>query len=434
MRRFLRFACVGLALIGVVTAASAQAAGNTKPYSANVRVESAVTPNKFRLTLTNDPKAQQALGSANFTLPANFTAPDGVSAISNVSTSNPAVSFNISVLSNVVQFRAVSSSTALVAGATISADVTVTLPDSSGCTSAAWGVQAKQSNDFSGAPGNFMALNPASDLTPLGSFTFAPIGTTVSGVFVPQVLIGDRTFAIGVNALDTCGHLDQDYSGATAARTTSQVPTRLQNVTFTALNFSGGTGSGSANISQANVEAGDTITVTDDNGSGISGVSTSSGDPAHPNSPFDVVQTICTGAGTVCVWHNNNNSINANSTVPGDTNASLGFGFRSQNSISSTTCDGGSRALLGDVVDINPHNYGSSYQVTIVYSKSVTGNGAASSFRFCLSEDDTQSWTSLPTCSASITTKCIVSQGRVSGGALQFMLLLPPGDPWGGVG
>jgi len=83
MRRFLRFASAGLVLIGVIAAATAQAAGNTKPYTANVRVENALTPNTFRLTLTNDPKAQQALGSANFTLPAHFSAPDGTSAISN---------------------------------------------------------------------------------------------------------------------------------------------------------------------------------------------------------------------------------------------------------------------------------------------------------------------------------------------------------------
>jgi hypothetical protein len=148
-----------------------------------------------------------------------------------------------------------------------------------------------------------------------------------------------------------------------------------------------------------------------------------------PNDPFDVVQTICTGAGTVCQWHNGNGSINANSTVPNDQGASLGFGFRQLNA----TCNG-SRAILGDVVDINPHNYTDPYQVTIVYAKSVVGNGPASSFLFCISEDNTQTWTSLPACSTTITTKCIVSQGRTNNGALQFILSFAPGDPWGGVG
>jgi hypothetical protein len=425
MRRFLRFGMAGLVLAGVI-AAAAYAVPSTKNYTATVRVTDATAAtnalNTFTVTLANDKKSNQTFGSANVKLPTGFSATAASTGRSGW-TATPA--------GNVVELR--STSNAVAPNDSIVVSVTVDSASMVGCGDARWDVSIKQSNDFNGTNNSFTRLAAGTDLTPLGSFTFAPIGTTVSGVFVPQVLIGDRTFAIGVNALDTCGHLDQDYSGATAARTTSQVPTRLQNVTFTALTFSGGVGSGSANISQANVEAGDTITVTDNNGSGISGVSTTSGDPANPNSPFDVVQTICTGAGTVCVWHNNNNSINANSTVPGDTHASLGFGFRSQNSISSTTCDG-SRALLGDVVDINPHNYGSSYQVTIVYSKSVTGTGAASSFHFCLSEDDTQSWTSLPLCSASITAKCIVSQGRVNGGALQFILLLPPGDPWGGVG
>jgi hypothetical protein len=431
MRRFLRFGIAGLVLAGVIAAASAQAASN-KPYTANVRVENASDPNTFRLTLTNDPKASQSLGSANFTPPAGFTA----GAVSNVSNAG----FTVTVVNNVVQFRANSSSTALGKGATVYADVAMTIPVGTACTSARWSVEAKQSNDFSGQPGNDMTPNPASDLTPLGSFTFAPIGTNVSGVFVPQVRILDGTFAIGVNAWDTCGYADSDYTGATVGPTATQVPARLLNVSFSALTFSGGVATGSANISRANVEAGDTITATD-GASGIFAVSTSGGTAPNSqskvvprsNDPFDVVQTICTGSGTLCTWHNNNGSINANSTVPGDVDASLGFGFRSQNTISSTTCDS-AITLIGDVVDINPHHYSGSYQVTIVYSKSLTGNGPASSFHFCLSETDTQSWTSLPLCSASITTKCIVSQGRVNGGALQFILMLPPGDPWGGVG
>jgi hypothetical protein len=422
MRRFLRLASAALVLLGVIAAASAQAASN-KPYTANVRVESASDPNTFRLTLTNDPKASQSLGSANFTPPAGFIA----GAVSNISSPG----FNVSVVNNVVQFRATSSSTALGKGATVYADVTMTIPAGAACTSARWSVEAKQSNDFSGQPGNDMTLGP-SDLTPLGSFKFAPIGTTVDGLFVPQVRIGDGTFSIGVNAYDTCGNADTDYSGATVGATSSQMPARLQHVTFSGLTFTNGVGSGSANISQADVEAGDTITATDGL-TGITGVSTSGGTARAPvaNDPFDVVQTICTGAGTVCQWHNGNGNINANSTVPNGNGASLGFGFRTLN---NPTCDNGSRAILGDVVDINPHNYSGPYQVTIVYAKSVVGNGPASSFHFCVSEDNTLTWTSLPACSATITTKCIVSQGRTNNGALQFILIFAPGDPWGGVG
>jgi hypothetical protein len=434
MKRFLRIASAGLVLVGVIAAASAQAAGNTKPYTANVRVESAADPNTFRLSLTNDPKATQSVGSANFTPPANFTA----GAITNVPSG-----WNVSVVNNTVEFRANSSSTALAKGATVFADVTMTIPAGALCTTAAWKVEARQSNDFSGTPGNFMTLG-TSDLTPLGSFTFAPIGTTVGGVFVPQVRIPDNTFGVAVNAWDTCGFADVDYPGGATVSATPQIPTRLQNVTFSALGFSGGVGTGSANISQANVEAGDTITVTDSgpNGSGISAVSTSGGTAPNaqskvvpqPNDPFDVVQTICTGSGSLCKWVNKNGSINANSTLPSDSGASLGFGFRGQDTISSTTCDNGSSALLGDVVDINPHHYTTAYQVTIIYSKSVTGNGSPSSFVFCISEDNTQTWTSLPMCTTTITTQCVVSEGRVPGGGLQFTLSLLPGDPWGGLG
>src|SRR3954462_4645540 len=127
MKRFgsLRNAVAVLALCGLVAAAvavaSAQAA-SSKPYTANVH-QTLNTPGSFTLTLTNDPKASQSLGSANFTAPAGFA----LGAVSNITSSGLTTDFNVTVVGRVVQFRAKSSATALGKGQSVSADVAVTI-------------------------------------------------------------------------------------------------------------------------------------------------------------------------------------------------------------------------------------------------------------------------------------------------------------------
>jgi hypothetical protein len=406
----LRRGCVVLMLaIFAVIIGSAQAA-SSKPYVANVH-RTLDTPGSFTLTLTNDPKAQQSLGSANFTAPAGLT----LGTVTSISSSG----FNVTISGNVVQFRATSSSTALGKGGVVSADVTATtnaLCSTSNSLSATWGVDAKQSNDFSGQPGNGMTLSPSSDLTPLGSFAFAPIETVlpVSGLHVPQILT-NAAAPLAVTAYDTCGNLDADYSGGTFSAATAN-PTRLDGASFTGPSFSGGSATGS--VTPVLVEAADQVTIKD-SVSGISGTSTPT---------FDVVETICAVPGTVCNWQNKKGTITATSTVPGDMSgtASLGFGFRAL----TATCGAGS--IVGEGVNINPHNYTTPYQVTLTYSKSLTGNGPASAFAFCTSIDNTLNWAPLPACSSAVAVDCIVSQKRVTGGALQFVLVLDPLDPWGG--
>jgi hypothetical protein len=400
---------VFLLVVFAVVIGSAQAANSVKPYSANVH-RTLNTPGSFTLTVTNDPRAQQSLGSANFTAPSGL-ALGTVTSISNAG-------FNVTVSGNLVQFRAKSSSTALGKGGTVSADVTATTTaqcSPSNARSAIWAVEAKQSNDFSGQPGNSLNLAPGSDLTPLGSFVFAPIETVLTGgLHVPQILTGAAA-PLGVTAYDTCGNVDADYSGGSFAAA-GATPTRLDGATFTGPSFSGGSGTGS--LKPVVVEAADRVTITD-SVTGIVGTS----DPT-----FDVVETICAVPGTVCTWQNRNKSITANSTVPGDSGgaASLGFGFR------AITAACGASNLVGEGVDISPHGYEFAYRVTLTYAKSLTGNGPASAFQFCISEDNTLTWAPLPACSSTLTVGCIVSQKRVTGGALEFILSLSPGDPWGG--
>ena len=421
---------VGALVAAVVAVATAQAASN-KPYTANVH-QTLNTPGSFTLTLTNDPKASQSLGSANFTAPPGFmlgtVGPPG---------GTGAAGFNVTVAGNIVKFRAKSSSQALGKGQTVSADVTVT-SGITGCANATWGVEAKQSNDFSGAPGNDMTLSSASDLTPLGSFVFAaPVETVVqpSGVEVPQIITGAAA-PVSIKALDTCGNPDANYAGATLNTEPGfgLAPSDFSDLTWsTALD---GSRVGSGTVTPAAVEAGDQFTVND-GPSGIFAKSSSTGGQAT----FDVVQTICALPGTTCTWKDPGNAgINAVSKIPSDApnNASLGLGYRGF--AAGVTCTPTGSTPLSpipgtDSIQIDPYSYGSkSFSIVITYAKSLVGNGPASNFIACKSLDvggQLTHWTPIQACSNSITTDC-VSVTKVSGGALQATLNLSPGDPGSG--
>jgi hypothetical protein len=420
---------LGLAVVGIV--ASAQAGTSTKVFEAEVHVTTAAAPdpNTFTLTLTNDKSSQQALGSANFTAPGGIAVPASTQKITLPSGRHWTVA---SDGGSIVTFRADTNGDGLVPTESISADVTVTIPTTcSPAGPALWKVDAKQSNDFSGQPGNGFVKSTKipSPLTPLARFAFdPPIGTasgTTPSFFVPQIKTkafdADGT-TIVVKAYDTCGALDADYSGATI-RPTPANPTRLDTATFdpsSGLSWDGA-GTGTVVLTPDTVESNDTLTVTD----GQTGIKKQS-------DAFDVVERICAGANSACTWSNGRGTINANSTLPdGTSSPSLGLGFRKL----TPTCSGASGlSIKGDAIDISPHHV-AAYQVTLTYSKSETGNGPASGFVFCISDDDSFSFHSIGACPATPPTPplaCVVSQKRVTNGALEFVLSLPPGDPWGG--
>jgi hypothetical protein len=415
MTRFGSFRnAVALVALGVLAAASvavatARAASN-KPYTANVH-RTLNTPGSFTLTLTNDPKASQSLGSANFTAPAGFV----LGSVSNVTSSG----FNVSVAGSVVQFRARSSSQALAKGQTVSADVTVT-SGITNCSSATWSVEAKQSNDFSGQPGNDMTLNPSSDLTPLGSFEIADIGTqiAVDPGFTPAILL--QKYTSSTIAYDTCHNVKGSYTGAAL---THHGLTGATISPSTSLSWSNGTGT--VDITPAVSETDNTITVTDST-TGISDTS----------NLFDTQQKICTFADQDdCAWQNGNGSIKASAPKP--LSGSLGVGF---DPVANVTWDCGGNPLGNTVITIAPHDTPTAdYQVTIVYSKQVSGTGNANAFVVCESTDNGSSFHVLQACSTYPTPvpparlpDCVVDQKRITGGALQIILNLEPGDPYVG--
>ncbi|HUY61064.1 MAG TPA: hypothetical protein VMW49_04235 [Candidatus Dormibacteraeota bacterium] len=148
------------ALMAVPLAASAlpvQAGSTTCSSAAGKCVLVDVTPPSlpggasaaFTVTLTNEASTQQ-LGSADITAPAGFpvqavTVPPGVS---------------VDVVGNLIELRNLGLSPAQTLTLTVD---TTTSPCVAGTYT--WTVQAKQSNDFQGPPGNAFAVDPGSELT-----------------------------------------------------------------------------------------------------------------------------------------------------------------------------------------------------------------------------------------------------------------------------
>jgi hypothetical protein len=225
--------------------------------------------------------------------------------------------------------------------------------------------------------------------------------------------------SVGVTALDTCGHVDQDYSAGTLARGTG-----LADATFSPLGWSNGVGS--ASFTPVDVEVGDQFSVNDA-ASGISANSVSTG--GKPT--FDVTQTICAKPGTVCTWTDSKKPITATSTVPGDNNghASLGLGYKPFRN--GVTCAG--QSPVGDSIYIDPYQYTNPYTIVLTYGKSLVPKGPASNVITCKSFDDGVTWspTAIPPCSNTPVAPCALAQ-NAPGGALQITLYLEPGDPHSG--
>lgn len=414
---------VAVAIVVALAAATAEASPN-KPYTANVHQTSGSTTN-FTFTLTNAQHASQTLGSANFLPPPGVTLAPG-----------PATSVSLNGWtatvdsSGILEIRS-PGAPGLAGGQSVSA--TVDFTRTAACTatagSATWGVQAKQSNDFSGSPGNFMQLDAAgSDLTPLGSFVMAPIQTSVTAADgsqfpVPQIKTGVAA-PISITAYDTCGNVDQDYSGATL---NTEQGFGLVNAAFSPISWSSGIGT--ATLTPVDVEVGDQFTVND----GPSGISQASSSTS-PSQTFDVTQTICAKQGTVCVWTDSKKPITATSTVPGDNNghASLGLGYKPFGN--GVTCGG--RSPIGDSIYIDPYQYTQPYTIVITYAKSLVPKGPASNVITCKGTDNpdgTTTWspTAIPPCPNTPVAPCAQS-ANVQGGALQVTLYLDPGDPHSG--
>jgi hypothetical protein len=185
-----RFLLAVLALLATAMPAAPAVAAPNKPFEMNVAPASewaGVTDDAYTVTLTNRTATQQ-LGSADITIPAALTVVAGPS--SGTVTSG-----------NVLQLRSL--------GLPPGGSVTVTLGLRMPCVSGAytWAVAAKQSNDFSGPPGN--ALGPVSGTrttTVNGScrlrFADKPAGAEKNGQIRADAFQPASSHLVTVEALD----------------------------------------------------------------------------------------------------------------------------------------------------------------------------------------------------------------------------------------
>ena len=394
------------ALVAVIGAA--QAAPSGKSYTANVRL-TAAGGSHFTLTLKNDMKSKQPLGSANFTAPAGFSVPSSSQSVTQGGNTWTVASDG----SRVITFRPSTSGDALLPNESLSASVNVTVPGS--CSSALWQVQAKQSNDFSGQPGNDFLVNlETSDLIPLGSFVIAPIQTVKDGQTIPAILT-EVAHPSSTTAKDTCGLTKTNYAGAVRTQTFLTQATFLPTSGLSWTN-----GIGTLSITPEWTETGNELIVTDPT-TGISDTS----------DPFDTTDKLCTPSETVCEWEDEDKNIKANSSPP-PTGANLGIGF---NSLLPFDCAGEDDPIGGSIVNINPRGFTLPYTISLTYQKSATGNGSPSTFDVCLSkENGAADWDEpLSACESPAVAPCIQDRKRVNGGDLLVVLFLSPTDPWGGI-
>jgi len=440
-------ALIVLALVALI--GSAQAAPSTKIYDATVYVADASTLTstsaKLTLTLKNDSKSKQTLGSAN------FVAPDGM--IPTVPQGNIATGWTATVDGNIVKFR--STSNALTPGSSVSAGVTFDPTASPTCTNATWKAFVKQSNDFSGNGNDFSRSDTVSNLRPLGSFTIDDVETVVPAdpddLHVPQILVFDPAHAtettetVRITAYDVCGGEYTNYGAGFGNDATlaakPDVPARLAGVDLSTIAWGTTTGVGTVDMKPSVVETGDFLRVTDVvksyTGTTVTSISADSND-------FDVVQKLCTSEQNTdgCQWTGKQGKITVDAAKPPagdpDNPPSLGIGFF--DGTLGFSCAGGNAPVGGTVININPRGYSQltdpRLTVTLTYDKSLTGNGPASAFTPCLLKDYGELWTPVLACTSSTPAatdaNCFLDRKKVNGN-LQIILSLKSNDPWGGI-
>lgn len=132
--------CAALIILAIAAPAGATP---TKPYSAVLTAGADASGLTVTAVITNENTTQQ-LGSANLTPPPGYT-------LTGSGSVNPGT---FSVANNVVQLRNLN----LAPGGSATATIGVA---SSPCSAGTWSSVAKQSNDFSGVPGNDLTLDTA---------------------------------------------------------------------------------------------------------------------------------------------------------------------------------------------------------------------------------------------------------------------------------
>lgn len=200
-----------LAGIGAGAAVPAQAVSSVKKFNEALSVDgvasgqaaslAAGSTHTLTFTLGNDPKSNQAFGSAQILVPTGFSA--GSPQVVNNTPGNFHVAANLAGSGFLLSSTGPTGS-GIAPGHSVSVSLQVTAPTSGACN-VVWPTAVKQSNDFSGAGNDFVALNTVT--TTVGSnhlvFTTQPTDTEF-----------DKTMAtVVVTAEDPCNQAVPGFSG-----------------------------------------------------------------------------------------------------------------------------------------------------------------------------------------------------------------------------
>lgn len=168
----------------------------------------------FTFTLTNEASTQQ-VGSFQITAPANFV-------ITDASVPSPGTASHTSS-------SALITTLSVAPSASITVNLTAVLPCTGG--SYRWGMEVKQSNDFSGLPGNDFQLDPASagnlSGTPSGSCSLAFTGPPASTAINTPISAGFNSQGgpVTVEVLDASGQL---ITNSAATSSTAAVTVQIE--------------------------------------------------------------------------------------------------------------------------------------------------------------------------------------------------------------
>jgi hypothetical protein len=231
----------------------------------------------------------------------------------------------------------------------------------------------------------------------LAGFSFDPIDRQAA----------NTPFQVRVTATDTCGFTKTDYSGgATLSGNLAGSPTYGP--------FAWANGVGTATVTPSVSQSGAVLTATD-------------GQVMGQSNSFDIFDSICP-ASTLC--EASNGTTDVTTLVDSNTPATMGLMLGTPGA--QFTCNGSTNNAVGSLVTIDPRNYaGSTFLVTLRYSKSVAPGTGVANFVVCLGKSGT--FTQLSPCKNKTGgTPCIDSRNRNGVGDLVIVLRLSPSDPVGG--
>ena len=254
---------VAVAAIGVGAAGVAPAATSTKKYIAEIKQ---VSQTGYAFKLINDPTSTQTLGSANVSVPAGFS---GVSVVG--VTAPPGKTWTATPNGSLIELRASGTKSALAP----KEFVTVAIDGSAGCAGSpyTWTTIVKQSNSFSGVPGNDFA-----GTSPTVSVIGSPARFQFAGIASPQV-VGDA-FGVTVTAKDACTNTAIFYTGGATLSGLLDNETEGTEPTYGALAFEGGNGVATASVKAVQSQLPAQLTASNGTASGLS-------------EEFDVVDAFC---------------------------------------------------------------------------------------------------------------------------------------------